>query len=304
MPDTYGRRYSCAKLSFVSANDKTDGINSASNDATAHFGRQMKKERQAHGWTLRELADRMRVDFTTLSRIENGKRPPNEATADACDRVFPGRKGWFREYYEDSKSWVPAGFRDWQEVETTATAIRVWSPGVIDGFLQTEAYARALLETSPGATPEMTTARLASRMQRQRRVLYHDEPPEAWFVVDELSLYREVGGLEVMAEQMRHLASVARLPNVTMQVLPAVAHPAGASGCMVVEGAAYAEHLAGGYVFTDREAPETVTSVGRLFNTILAESYRASESLRYIEGMAERWTGGNPLTATPTAGSA
>jgi hypothetical protein len=36
-----------------------------------------------------------------------------------------------------------------------------------------------------------------------------------------------------MAERMRRLAETAKMPNVTIQVLPAVAHPAGASGFII-----------------------------------------------------------------------
>ena len=68
--------------------------NSRKNAAT-YFGRQMRKERLAHGWTLREFAARSGIEFTVASRIENGQRPPNEKTAKACDAVFPGRKWWF-----------------------------------------------------------------------------------------------------------------------------------------------------------------------------------------------------------------
>jgi hypothetical protein len=271
------------------------------NSAATHFGRQMKKERLAHGWSLREFSARTGVDFTTLSRIESGKRPPTEKVAKACDVAFPGRRGWFFEYYEESKSWVPAGFRSWAEYEDKAVTLRTWTPGVIDGLLQTQDYARELLSTA-GATAEVTEARLASRMARQARVLLRDDPPLAWFVVDELSLYRLVGSAEVMAGQMRHLADVGTLPNVTLQILPAVAHPAGASGFVVTDSAVYAEHVIGGFTYTEAE---TVTAALRLFTRINAESSKASESLAMIGRLGELWTtGGSPLTQTRTAASA
>lgn len=115
------------------------------------------------------------------------ERPPTEKLAKACDAVWPERKGWFSEYYEESKSWVPAGFRNWPEYEDKAAGIRVWSPGVADGLLQTASYPRALLRTYPGATDEIVAARLANRMARQHRVLMREEPPESWFIVDELA---------------------------------------------------------------------------------------------------------------------
>jgi transcriptional regulator with XRE-family HTH domain len=275
-------------------------VNRDTNPAT-HFGRQMRKERMARGWSLREFAARTGVDFSHLSRIENGRRPPNEKVAAACDRVFPERRGWFMEYYEESKSWTPAGLRNWAEYEDKAVSIRVWSPGVVDGFLQTEDYARALLSTVPGVTDEMVTSRLRSRMERQRRVLLRDDPPAAWFVVDELSLYRLVGSSEVMAVQMRHLAEVASLPNVTMQILPAVAHPANASELIVTDNAVFVEHLVGGLVYTE---DETVSSLQRLFYTILSESDRASESLATIVEVGEQWIGGSPAFQARKAGRA
>jgi transcriptional regulator with XRE-family HTH domain len=272
--------------------------NNGGNPVT-HFGRQVRKERMARGWSIHELARRMGVAAGHLSRIENGKRPPTEAIAAKCDDVFPERRGWFTEYYEESRTWTPPGFRDWPEYEDKAISLRAWMPGIVHGLLQTEGYARALLETSPGVTDEMVTARLAARMARQRRVLMRDDPPSAWFLVDQLSLYRLVGSAEIMAAQMGHLAAVAARPDVTLQVLPAVAHPANASELIVTDSAAYAEHLAGGFVYTDEE---TVTRLARLFHTILSESYRASESAAMIEEVGQIWTAGaSPASQTPTA---
>jgi transcriptional regulator with XRE-family HTH domain len=262
----------------------------------------MRKERLARGWTLREFAARSGIDYATASLIETGKRPPNERVARACDKVFPERHAWFVEYYEESQTWIPAGFRDWSEHEDKALGIRVWSTGVVDGLLQTEAYARALLRTVPGVTDEMVNARLANRMERQRRVLYRDEPLEAWFVVDEVALYRLVGSAEAMAEQVRHLLEVARLPNVTLQVLPIVGHPAIASSFMVADGrAAYIDHLTGGLVYSEGER---VTSMVRLFDTLRGESYRVSESLKMLERLGDGWTGEQLVIPLHRAGSA
>jgi transcriptional regulator with XRE-family HTH domain len=271
------------------------------NGASTYFGRQMRKERLAHGWSLREFQARTGIDISQASLIENGKRPPTERVARACDAAWPERRGWFLEYYEESKSWVPAGFRSWTEYEDRAVSLRAWSPGVLHGLLETESYARSMLSTVPGVTDEIVNARLRARMERQRRVLFRDDPPSAWFVIDELSLYRYVGSCEVMAAQMHHLAEVARLPHVTMQVLPATAHPANASVLIVTDGAAYAEHLAGGYVFTDEE---TVTTLARLFTSINSESEKASESLRTFERLEEEWTGGSLVFQVRKAGIA
>jgi transcriptional regulator with XRE-family HTH domain len=259
------------------------------NGAATHFGRQMNKERLAHGWSLRELSARTGIDFATLSRVENGKRPPTEKLARACDRAWPERHGWFLDYYEESKSWVPAGFRSWAEYEPKSATLRVWSPGIVHGLLQTEAYARDLLSVSPGVSGEIVSARLSSRMERQRRVLHREDPPSAWFVVDEFALYRCVGSAEIMSAQLRRLLEVARLPNVTMTVMPAVTHPGNESEFIIADGAVYAEHAVGGYVFTEQE---TVTRLATRFDTLRGESYRVSESLARIGRMRDVWTTG------------
>ncbi len=271
------------------------------NTASTHFGRQMRKERLAHSWSLREFCTRTGIDMGQASRIENGKEPPSAKVADACDLVFPERKGWFREYYDDSKSWTPAGFRSWTEYEDKAVKLCDWWPSVISGLLQTEDYARAHSLTYPDATPEIVTARVRNRMERQRRVLLREDPPEARFIVDHTALYRLAGSPHVMAAQMHHLLEVAALPNITIHVLPSVVHPATPSGFMITDAAAYAEYVAGGLVFTEGQTP---TILARLFDSLRNECYRVSESLAIIGKAEEVWTGESQASAVPTAGPA
>ncbi len=273
----------------------------ANGNPVSHFGKQVRKERLARGWSLDELAGRTGIAAGHWSRIENGRRPPTENIALACDRAFPGRRGWFREFYEESRTWAPAGFRDWPEYENKAGSLREWSPGIITGMLQTRDYARSLLETFPGVSADVVAARLANRMARQQRVLFRDEPPSAYYIIDHAALYRMVGSPEVMAGQLTHLAGIASLPNVTMQVLPAVAHAATQSGILIADDAAYTEHVLGGLVFTD---PETVTSLAIMFDSLRTECYRASESAAIIRRAGAVWTGEQAATQAPTAGTA
>jgi DNA-binding XRE family transcriptional regulator len=261
--------------------------NNGGNPAT-HFGRQLRKERLSRGWSIHELAHRTGITAGHLSRIENGKRMPTAAIAQACDEVFPERRGWFSEYVADSQSWTPPGFRVWSEYEDGASSLRAWAPGVIHGLAQTEDYARAQLGTVIGATSEIIATRLAARIQRQRRTILRDEhAPATVLLVDELGLAREAGSAGVMAGQCTHLLTLAGMPHVTLQVVPGVLHAACASEVTIADGVVYTEHVAAGYVYTD---DETVSSLSRMISAIQAEAYRASESRRLIEGQRERWT--------------
>jgi transcriptional regulator with XRE-family HTH domain len=264
---------------------------------SALFGKTVRKQRLARKWSLDELSARTRIAAGHLSRIENGRRPPTEKVAQACDDAFGVTD--FTELLADLRSWAPPGFLAWAEFEEQCTRCCDWWPSVVSGLLQTGDYARALLCTYPGVTDDQVTERLARRMARQQRVLYRDEPPTVWFVVDQLSLYRLVGSPEVMAEQMTRLAEVARLPNVTLQVLPAVAHPANASGFMVSDDAALCEHVRGSYVYTD---DQSVSALARMFDTLRSECWPVSESLALIGEVGELWTtGGSPRSQMPTA---
>jgi hypothetical protein len=261
----------------------------------AHFGKQVKKERLAHGWSLPELARRTGIDAGHWSRIERGVRPPTEKVAKACDRVFPGRKGWFTEYYGDSRSWAPPGFRSWTEEEDSASSLCVWTPSIIDGLLQTEDYARVLLSVHPDVPDEVVSTRLAGRMARQKRLFVRQIP--TLFLIDQLSLYRLVGSPEAMTAQMRHLIAMASRPRVTIQVVPAVAVPSAAHGIILTDGATYGETIVSGSVWSDED---TRSSLGRVFDTLRSEAWRASESLALISEAGELWTGGNLATATAT----
>jgi transcriptional regulator with XRE-family HTH domain len=255
-----------------------------------HFGRQVRKARLARGWTLRELSRQSDIDAGNLSRIENGHRAPTAAIAMALDAVFPERDGWFSDWHRESLSWseVPAGFRSWTDFEDSARTLFIWSPSIIDGLLQTASYARALVLTSPGITDEQVSQRVAGRMERQRRVLFRGDPPAARFLVDELSLHRVVGSREIMAGQLRHLLDVAAMATVTVQVMPAIAHSVNAGELIIADSttAAYCEHAAAGYVYTDGVV---VSSLAARFDALRAECHRASQSQAIIERMCESY---------------
>jgi hypothetical protein len=265
----------------------------------AHFGKQVKKERVARGWSLPQLETRTGIDAGHWSRIERGVRPPTELIAAKCDEAFPERRGWFGEYYADSRSWAPPGYRSWTEEVDSATSLRDWCPSIITGPLQTEDYARVLLSVHPDVTDEVISTRLAGRMAHQKRLFARDVP--TLFLIDQLALYRLVGSPEIMAAQLGHLVATARRPRVTIQVVPAVAVPSVAHGISLTDCAAYSETSVNGNVWTDEE---TRSSLGRVFDTLRSEAWRVSESLVLINEASELWTGGNLLTATATADSA
>ena len=269
-----------------------------------YFGQQVRRARRAAGWTLTELGQRIGYDPGQISRIENGKRPPTELFAQMCDRAFPERDGWFGEFYAESRTWIatPPWFRSWVEHEQQAATLRIWQLGVLSGLLQTQDYARAILAVNPGVTEDQVRERLAARLARQA-LLARDDPPAVWFLVDEAALHRRVGSPHVMAAQLAHLRGVARLPNITIQVVPSIAHAGLLGGFAVAESAAYVETAVAGQVFEDADI---IAGLLTRFDTLRNEAFRGSESLALIERMCEEWTasGVRAVTQVTTAGNA
>ncbi|MGH3217876.1 MAG: helix-turn-helix domain-containing protein [Streptosporangiaceae bacterium] len=269
-----------------------------------YFGRQVRRARRAAGWTLAEFGQRIGYDPGQISRIENGKRPPTELFAQMCDRAFPARDGWFGEFYAESRTWIatPPWFRSWVEHEQHAATLRIWQLGVLSGLLQTEGYARAILAVEPGVTDDEVNARLTARLARQA-VLTRDDPPAAWFLVDEAALRRRIASPDLMAAQLAHLLGLAHLPNVTVQVVPNIAHAGLLGGFAVAERAAYVETAVAGQVFEDADI---IAELLTRFDTLRNEAFRGSESLTLIERMCEEWkaTGARAVTQAPTAANA
>ena len=265
-------------------------------DPVRYFGRQVRKERLAAGWTLAEFGQRIGYDAAHLSRIESGKRPATDLLAQLCDQAFPHRAGWFSEFYDESRAWIatPPWFRSYVSHEERASSLRNWFPSLFDGLLQTEDYARAILAVSPAVTDDEVNARLAARMRRQA-ILTRDNPPTAWFLTDEAAFSRCVGSPTVMAAQAAHLLAVARLPNVTIQVVPAIAHAGLLGGFSLTERAAYVETAVAGQVFEDAEI---IVGLLTRFDTLRNEALRASESLTFMERMCEEWKATGVRAAT------
>jgi len=110
-----------------------------------------------------------------------------------------------------------------------------------------------------------------------------------------------VGSPEIMAAQMIRLAEIASVPRVRVQVLPAVAHPANASGFMIADEGALCEHVRGSFVYTDRQSVSSLTAI---FDTLRSECWPVSESVALIREVGELWTGARAATQTPTAARA
>ena len=73
-------------------------------------------------------------------------------------------------FWKDCQTWsaaFPAAFREFAAYEAEALTIWTFQHSLVPGLLQTEGYARAVLERHPNVTGEQVSERVAARLSRQ-----------------------------------------------------------------------------------------------------------------------------------------
>lgn len=259
------------------------------------FGSEVRYAREEAGMTQCDLGAMVPCDPSTVSRIEAGSLAPDRNFAETCDDAFPEHRGWFTRFYTDSRDWnqpFAASFRPFAAYETSATALYTFEHSLIPGLLQTEDYAEAVLTRHPSVTPGEVSERVAARLERQA-ILYRDDPPMLWTVLDEGVLTRRVGTSKVMYAALRHLAEVSQRPNIVLQVLVDADAHVGLQGSVQIaetEGAdigASLEDLADGRLV---EESATIAKLTMRFRWLQAEALPAGASRALIERIAEdKW---------------
>jgi len=147
------------------------------------------------------------------------------------------RRGRARAWWTPYRSSVPDPYGEYVALEADAIAICEWEAQVVPGLLQTDEYARAVIEVGADIGDTATIQRrLALRMARQA-VLTRSPPPALQIILDEAVLHREVGGREVLRRQLARLREASRRPGVELLILPfgAGAHAGQTESFMVLE---------------------------------------------------------------------
>ena len=183
--------------------------------------------------------------------------------------------------------------------EHGADTIRAYSGGLVNGLLQTEDYARAVINSAvPNIRLAETERRLEARMIRQRR-LTGEDPPHLTAVMNEAALRQQVGGREVLREQVRHLLDRAEEYEQALD-LRIVPFTAGAYDAL--DGSSF-------YIFTFPSAQlptlgwqETVTSTALIedemqireytvaYNQAAEAALSRAESLKLLRGIVKELT--------------
>ncbi|MDO0927231.1 helix-turn-helix transcriptional regulator [Streptomyces sp. TG1A-8] len=270
------------------------------------LGQELRRLRELKGMTAEEVAERLLVSQSKISRLENGRRSISQRDVrDLCgvyevedQRIVDSlmemardsrQQGWWHTFGD-----IP--YSVYIGLETDAESLRVYEPQLVTGLLQTHAYAEALVQ---GALPETSAAeiekRVRVRMRRQERITAEHNFLRLWVVLDEAALRRVVGSELVMREQLEHLIEMSQLPHVTVQVLPfeVGAHPGLNGQYAILEFTDAADssvvYLEGVTSDLYLEKAQDVQKYAVMYEHLRAQSLNVEASRQFIAKVAEQY---------------
>ncbi len=196
------------------------------------LSRTLRELRQAAQLSTRDAAKRTGFSAAKISRVERGINIPTETDVAELARAYSASAqtrshlaSIARDIQPEHRPVVmargkgyPSAFQKrLNRIEATTEHLITFTPTVVPGLLQTKAYMRALVayrELPPAEVDNFIAARLA----RQERLT----SPEYRFtqITTEGALGWRAGTPEDMAEQVKHIAATAGLPNVRIGIVP------------------------------------------------------------------------------------
>jgi len=262
-----------------------------SSSPRALLGAELRHAREKAGLSQDELGQRLFVSGSFIGQLEAGTRRMQPEYARMLDEALGTEDFFARNCGAAAKSRYPEHFAEAAEAEASATAIRQYAPLLIPGLLQTPAYARAVNRAYAPTAPEETIDEWVEGRMERVRLLDHPTTPLLWAVLDEAVLRRETGGRVVMAEALRHVASLAHRGRVIVQVLPfsAGAHKAmeGSMRLMDFEGAPPLVYFEGPGTGRLEDDPATVAQLRFTYELLTASALPPENSLALIEAVAQ-----------------
>jgi transcriptional regulator with XRE-family HTH domain len=261
----------------------------------AHFGSELRTLRDEAGLSRPQLGEVLGYTGQWIGQVELTKSNPSEQFAIDLDTYFKTGGLFFRLWKSirraTNRRVLLPGFPRYLELEAEAGLIRAFVTQLVPGLLQTESYARAVI--SAWSNPEPIEDRVATRIERQQ-VLSKENPPTAWFVLDEAVLHRPFGGRKVMAEQLTWLAEFAESPHVQVRVLPFSSMTyAGLDGMFTLLRLANGDEVVyqeGPALSQLIDAPDIVADCAVRFDLVMGEALPRAESHKMILRALENLT--------------
>ncbi|RZB13306.1 XRE family transcriptional regulator [Streptomyces sp. F001] len=173
--------------------------------------------------------------------------------------------------------------------EQEAVGILSYQSLVVPGLLQTRDYCRAVFDYRyPALGSETAEQWVNARMERQL-IWHRDRPPVGHFVLEECILRRQVGGPEVMREQIRQILEYTEPVHMSFQIMPEDRTPhACLDGPMVLletpehECLVYLEVQRASFLVDD---PGEVSDYHLQYGMLRSQALSPDESERLLKGL-------------------
>ncbi|WP_405711539.1 helix-turn-helix transcriptional regulator [Streptomyces xanthophaeus] len=264
-----------------------------SSSPRALLGAELRVARERAGMSQAELGEPLFVSGSFIGQLEAGTRRMHLDFARQIDEILDTGGFFVRNCGAAAKSKYPDHFAAAAEAEALATVIREYAPLIIPGLLQTEAYAREVCRAyQPTATEETIDELVTNRLDRAA-LLSDPTTPLFWCVLDEAVLRRGGDNPAVLAEALRHIATLIRSRRIIVQVLPfSAGFHAGLAGTLKLMSfndappLSYVDGLGMGQLFDD---PATVAQHTLTYDLLTANALSPRKSLALIESVAEEY---------------
>jgi transcriptional regulator with XRE-family HTH domain len=259
-------------------------------DPVVVFGKLLRALRERAGMSQKQLADTVHYSASFISAIENGTKPAKLDLVRRLDQALDAGGALAAVWPITTVGAYPSWFARIAELEAEAVKIHEWELRYVPGLLQTAEYTRELMRADRprydvGDDEDSIERDVAARMERQE-ALTRDNPPRAWFVIDESVLHRLVGGSTVMAKQLEHLEAMAEMTHIIIQVMPfsVKSHSGGAGPLKILEFSdaptiGYTEGRWSGRVIEEYDEVGVAMSH---FDLIRASALPPEESVKFI----------------------
>jgi transcriptional regulator with XRE-family HTH domain len=193
---------------------------------------ELRRLRELAGVSGRQLARRIGISQSKVSRIEAGSATPPlpevTAWADAVDASAADRErltALTEAVFAPVETWRSAmSMRghlqdEVEQIESKARSIRVFESSIVPGLLQTAEYARRIfrLFPVPYSADDLVKA-VASRLNRQ--LALYDERRQFSFLITEAALRWRPGPPKLLQAQLDRIASISTLENVSVGLIP------------------------------------------------------------------------------------
>ena len=171
------------------------------------LGRYLRELRNRERLTVKAAAERLEWSEAKIWRIETGQTSLRSLDVEAMCKIYGApadltealmglaketkARGWWHAYGDV----IPEGFDVYIGLEEAASQLSWYESELVPGLLQTEDYARTLIEAdNPGVETEEISRRVHVRMARQPLIQRATSPLQLSVALNEGILRRPVGG--------------------------------------------------------------------------------------------------------------